>query len=317
MNPSPAAAVPAGGGEGVVDRGLETELLEAALASGANVVLEGPPGTGKSTLLREVAQHRSTTFVLVEGNAELTPARIVGQFDPAQVLTVGYDPEVFVDGPLLTAMREGGLFYVEELNRVPEETLNTLLAVMSEREIRVPRLGVVSAAPGFSVVAAMNPYDAVGTARVSGAIYDRTCRIVMGYQTAEAEEAITASRAPVPSPDWTRRAVSMIRASRDHPDLRVGASVRGAIDLAGILHQLTARRGVKAEDWYAGRDAARVALSGRVRVEESSPRTAEEVVEELYVTAFGPEPSDDDADRDEQDPSDGGAPPQPGGPGEA
>ena len=36
----------------VVDRAREAELLEAALASGANVVLEGPPGTGKSTLLR-------------------------------------------------------------------------------------------------------------------------------------------------------------------------------------------------------------------------------------------------------------------------
>ena len=40
-------------------------------------------------------------------------------------------------------MREGGLLYVEELNRVPEETLNVLLTVMSEREITVPRLGRV------------------------------------------------------------------------------------------------------------------------------------------------------------------------------
>ena len=73
--------------------------------------------------------------MLVEGNAELTPARLVGHFDPALVLAKGYRPDIFVDGPLLEAMRSGGLLYVEELNRVPEETLNVLLTVMSEGEI--------------------------------------------------------------------------------------------------------------------------------------------------------------------------------------
>jgi hypothetical protein len=43
-------------------------------------------------------------FEFVEGNAELTPARLVGHFDPARVLTDGYTPDVFVDGPLVTAM---------------------------------------------------------------------------------------------------------------------------------------------------------------------------------------------------------------------
>ena len=167
----------------VIDRDQEAELLEAALRSGAHVVLEGPPGTGKSTLLRQVASGHQVPFVLVEGNAELTPARLVGHFDPALVLAKGYRPDIFVDGPLLEAMRTGGLLYVEELNRVPEETLNVLLTVMSEGEITVPRLGRVPATQGFALVAAMNPYDAVGTARISSALYDRTCRIAMGYQT--------------------------------------------------------------------------------------------------------------------------------------
>ena len=154
----------------VVGRDREVELLTAALASGAHVLIEGPPGTGKSTLLRHVASGRQVPFFLVEGNAELTPARLVGHFDPALVLTGGYRPDVFVDGPLVEALRCGGLLYVEELNRVPEETLNVLLTVMSERELNVPRLGRVFAEDGFRLVAAMNPYDAVGTARISSAV---------------------------------------------------------------------------------------------------------------------------------------------------
>ena len=108
------------------------------------------------------------------------------------MLADGYDPDVFVDGPLVTAMRDGALLYVEELNRVPEETLNVLITVMSERELHVPRLGRVVADPGFRLVAAMNPFDAVGTARISSAVYDRVCRLGVDYQTAADEAAIVA-----------------------------------------------------------------------------------------------------------------------------
>ncbi len=129
----------------VLDREREAELLTAALDAGAHVVLEGPPGTGKSTLLRAVSSTRAVPFFLVEGNAELTPARLIGHFDPAQVLAKGYRPDIFVDGALVSALREGGLLYVEEINRVPEETLNVLITVMSEGELNVPRLGVIRA----------------------------------------------------------------------------------------------------------------------------------------------------------------------------
>ena len=293
-------------GSRVVGRRREIELIVAALAAERHILLEGPPGTGKSTLLRALAQALGLAFTFVEGNAELTPARLVGHFDPSQVLTEGYRPDVFVDGPLVSALRHGSLLYVEEINRVPEETLNLLITVMSEGELHVPRLGMVMAGEGFRLVAAMNPFDAVGTARISAAIYDRVCRLSMGYQSAAEEAAIvtthtngttdgigaasSAPSAPLPQA-FVSGVVEVVRATRSHVDIRVGSSVRGAIDLVRVAASLAALRGTRTDQYGVGLDAALVALSGRIRLHESCGRSAEEIVTELWSTTFAPPPT--------------------------
>lgn len=276
----------------VVGRVREIELTVAAIASDRHIVIEGPPGTGKSTLLRSVARELGIGFEFVEGNAELTPARVVGHFDPARVLSDGYDPDVFVPGPLASALRDGSLLYIEELNRVPEETLNVLITVMSEREITVPRLGRLEAAPGFRLVAAMNPFDAVGTARISGAIYDRMCRIAVGYQSTADETTIVrraiSAGSVVPGDDvaWIDLAVELARSTRSHADVRVGSSVRGAIDMVFVANSLAELRGLPVLAPKVSLDAALVALSGRIRVREGTTRTPEDIITELWESVF-------------------------------
>ncbi|MBU6215631.1 MAG: MoxR family ATPase, partial [Acidobacteria bacterium] len=276
----------------VVGRDRELEAVVAALAARRHLLLEGPPGTGKSTILRSVAEEAGIGFEFVEGNAELTPARLIGAFDPAAVLAEGYSPEVFVDGPLLRALRNGSLLYVEEINRIPEETLNVLITVMSEGEVHVPRLGPVRSSSGFRLVAAMNPFDAVGTARIAAAVYDRCCRLAVGYQDSDDEVRIVDVAAPLAAGSLgsgtLRSAVDLVRATRDHPDLRTGSSVRGAIDLALVAAELGSLREQEPSDPGVTLDAALLALSGRIRVREGSSRSAEDVVRELWERFLGP-----------------------------
>lgn len=279
--------------ETVVGRRREIDLVVAALAADRHMLLEGPPGTGKSTLLRAVAHELGIGFEFVEGNAELTPARLVGHFDPARVLAEGYDADVFVDGPLVAALRLGSLLYVEELNRVPEETLNVLVTVMSEREITVPRLGHVAAEPGFRLVAAMNPFDAIGTARISSAIYDRVCRLAVDYQDSDEETAITCRHHTAVDPEWVAKTVELVRATREHPDVRIGSSVRGSIDMCAVATALSEVRDRPVSARGVSLDAALVALSGRIRVREGSNRDPESIVTELWTQVFEPAVSAD------------------------
>ena len=88
----------------LVGRERELELVLSAVAAGRDIVLEGPPGTSKTTLLRAITTEWGIPLLFVEGNADLTPAKIVGHHNPARVLREDYSADNFVPGPLVEAM---------------------------------------------------------------------------------------------------------------------------------------------------------------------------------------------------------------------
>jgi MoxR-like ATPase len=284
----------------IVGRTHELELLLAAVASGRDIVLEGPPGTSKTTMLKAITTEWAIPFMLVEGNAELTPVKLIGHHHPARVLREDYSADNFVPGPLVSAMREGGFLYIEEFNRAPEDTLNTLLMAIADRQIVIPRVGVVEARPTFRVVASMNPFDNVGTTRLSTSVHDRLCRLAVDYQDEEAERGIVVLRSAIAEdhPLATRLvadAVAVTRATRSHADVRQGSSVRGAIDTVLLVMELAALRDLSSptDERYATTmlDAMIVALSGRLQLDEAADTTPEAVLHEIWEDLIVLEPA--------------------------
>jgi MoxR-like ATPase len=202
------------------------------------------------------------------------------------VLKEDYSPDNFVPGPLVEAMLGGGFLYIEELNRAPEDTLNVLLGAMAERAVVVPRVGEISALPTFRVLASMNPFDDVGTARISDSVYDRWCRLAVGYQDEADERAIVAVRTGSEDQELVSDGVALTRATRGHPELRRGSSVRGAIDLVAVARELAELGSYEGDRPRLLLDAALLALSGRIGVDEASDLTPEQVIRQIWEDHF-------------------------------
>lgn len=260
----------------IVGRSAEAASLLACLAAGRNVLLEGPVGVGKTALASAVCSSLGRGLVRVDGDGRYTEARLVGQFDPPRVLQSGYGRDAFLEGPLLRAMREGAVLFVNELNRMPEGVQNVLLPAMDERRVVVPLLGEVHAAPGFAVVATQNPAEFVATAALSEALLDRFELIRLDHASEADERAIVVVNARCsPSEAVVAAAVAVVRATRNDPRIRRGASVRAAIAIADIAVQL-------------GGDvtrAATLALPTRIELMDAQGAGATELVDELAKKA--------------------------------
>lgn len=262
----------------IVGREKEVTNILATLEAKKHIILEGAPGTTKSTILRAITKVRNIPFYLVEGNIDLTPSKLVGHFNPSKVMSDDYRVEYFEKGPLACAM-EGGFLYIEEFNRMPADTANVLISAIEEGEIHIPRYGVVKASPDFRVICAQNPYDDVGTMRVSRAIYDRFCRIKLNYQNLDEELDIVTSKSGCKDLELVDVAVRIARETRNHGEVKQGASIRGALDMVAIAGELS--KVSSGENQQVVEDAMFSAMSGKVWLQETTERPAEDILREI------------------------------------
>ena len=264
----------------IVGREKELKKCIAAKLAGRHILLEGDVGVGKTTLAHAIAQYFSQNLERVDGDERYSSSRLVGHFDPPMVIEKGYTWESFVPGPLTTAMMNGSILFLNEINRMPEGTQNVLLVAMDEGVVSIPKLGTVKAKEGFFIIAAMNPQEFVATTPLSEALRDRFAWIRLDYQTEEEEQRIVKVKTNLEDEEMIRLIVKITRMTRDWPELRRGSSIRGAIDYAAIMQYMDKN---DPESWIS---AGIMALATKVELEDGVEKKVEDVVKEIIISAM-------------------------------
>jgi MoxR-like ATPase len=265
---------------GIVGRDIELERGITAVRSNRHLMIEGPVGVGKTVLANAVASYLGRRIFRVDGDERYTEQKLSGWFDPPVVLEKGYVAEAFMPGPLTEAMTSGGVLFVNEMNRMPEGVQNILLPAMDEGMIDIPKVGRVDAKEGFVVVATQNPREFVATTSLSEALSDRFELLLLDYQPEPEELEILRKRFPDASAELAGRCLWVARRTRNHPNIRRGASIRAAMSMVQLS-------GSFSDDIESGvRKAAHMALPTRMELREESRATVSEVVDQIVDECF-------------------------------
>jgi len=239
-----AAALAAAVAHAVVGADRPLRLLTVALLADGHALIEDVPGVGKTLLARAAARAIGLSFARIQGTPDLLPGDVTG----SSILEG--TAFRFIPGPIFAQV-----VLVDEINRATPRTQAALLEAMQERQVSVD--GVTRPLPAPSIVlATQNPIELEGTFALPEAQLDRfLLRIAMGYPDADGEGAIArrhqAEAEPLdrvwcPAPTRSLRdsvrttrvadeveayLVSLVRATRAHPDVRLGASPRSSVAL--------------------------------------------------------------------------------------
>ncbi|HVU72515.1 MAG TPA: MoxR family ATPase [Mycobacteriales bacterium] len=304
-----AAAVVEALGRVVLGQRTTIEHAVTAVLAGGHVLLEDQPGTGKTLLARSLATVLGSSFRRVQATPELTAEDVTGGpvYDPASGALR------FVPGPVFAHV-----VLVDELNRTPARTQAAFMEAMDERAVTVD--GVRHALPDpHLVVATQNPLDHAGTYPLPEGQLDRfLVALSLGRLAPDVEADVVRARiagvteaglAPVVDPlglqvlqaharathvaqNILDYAVAIVRATRAHPAVELGASTRAAVGLVAAAQARTLLAGrafVTADDVKALAAAVlghRLVLRGRATGSGSDAGRA--LIMELLTTVTVP-----------------------------
>jgi MoxR-like ATPase len=259
----------------VVGKRHALELVLAGVLGGGHVLLEDLPGLGKTLTARSFAQALGLGFRRLQFTPDLMPADVTGSFL--------YDQRThdftFRAGPIFT-----NLLLADEINRTPPKTQAALLEAMQEKQVSVEGTTYGLEAP-FHVLATANPIEHEGTYPLPEAQLDRfLLRVSFGYPAADEEYGVLTRRLARRREEATispvvdvatllamqaaledigveesvgRYIVSLTAATREHPQILVGASPRGSLALMILARAVAAMAG---RDYVVPEDVKRVAV---------------------------------------------------------
>jgi len=273
----------------IIGRTEELKQIVLAHAVGKNILLEGNVGVGKTTLARAIAEYygpndsdySNSIFYRVDCSEELLPHNLVGYFEPPLVIAKGYDEESYKYGPLALAMLNGGCLFINEINRMPENTQNSLLTALDEGILKIPKLKTIEAHKDFFVVATQNPAAHVGVTVLGEALVDRFIWINLDYQKPEEEIQIIKQEAKVNSEKITKISQNIIQATRETISIRRGSSIRGAIDLAILINQYD--NSDNSSNWV---EAAVMALYNKIELEDGLTQSKKEIITSIVLAVL-------------------------------
>ncbi len=252
-------------GHAVVGKRAALTLILTTVLAGGHVLIEDLPGLGKTLIARSFAAALGLDFTRVQFTPDLLPADLLG----STVYDMQSGRFEFRRGPIFT-----NLLLADEINRTPPKTQAALLEAMAEGQVSID--GVTHKLPEpFVVLATDNPIEYEGTYPLPEAQLDRfTIRLELRYLSEQEEESMLRRRLERGSAqptvnqvvdthellamresveqvtvhdDVLRYVVSLAAATRQHPQVAVGASPRAELDLVQLARAraLSARQGLR------------------------------------------------------------------------